>query len=185
VARVPRPDRPSAASQQVDPAGVVERSQAAEPETLADTFRAVSRQLRHLTARALAPWDVTPSQSRALGTLARHGAVRLGTLSEHLRIAPRSATEVVDALAEAGLVERRPDPADRRARRVTATERGRERAEALERQLRRAEDHVLGPLPAGDRDTFRALLQRLATAADRQDPVGSMCDVVDELTQEA
>ena len=37
------------------------------------------------------------------------------TLSEHLRIAPRSATEVVDALEERGLVERRPDPADRRA----------------------------------------------------------------------
>jgi DNA-binding MarR family transcriptional regulator len=93
-------------------------------ETLADAFRAVSRQLRQQTQQALAPWDVTPWQARTLGVLARHGAVRLGALSEHLRIAARSATEVVDALEETGLVERRPDPADRRATLVALTDRG-------------------------------------------------------------
>src|SRR5688572_10211687 len=86
-----------------------------EKESLSDSFRAVSRRLRIQTQQALAPWEITPAQARALGVLARHGAVRLGALSEHLHIAPRSATEVVDALQERGLVERRPDPADRRA----------------------------------------------------------------------
>jgi DNA-binding MarR family transcriptional regulator len=101
-----------------------EHGEAAGPETLSDAFRAVSRQLRHRTQQALTPWDVTPSQARALGVLGRHGPVRLGALSEHLRIAPRSATEVVDTLAAAGLVERRPDPADRRATLVALTARG-------------------------------------------------------------
>jgi DNA-binding MarR family transcriptional regulator len=41
--------------------------------------------------------------------------MRLSELSEHLHIAPRSATEVVDALESRGLVRRRPDPDDRRA----------------------------------------------------------------------
>jgi DNA-binding MarR family transcriptional regulator len=106
-------------------------------------------------------------------------------LAHQLGIDRTVMTYLLDDLERAGLVERRPDPADRRARRVTATERGRERAEQLERELRSCEDHVLAPLPEADRETFRALLQRLATAADRQDPVGSTCDVVEELTQEA
>ena len=132
-------------------------------ETLADAFRAVSRQLRTQTQQALAPWDVTPSQSRALGTLVRHGPVRLGTLSEHLRIAPRSATEVVDMLVAAGLVERRPDPADRRATLVALTPRGEEVSAAI-RAARAAEaDDFFARLDDADRTTLAAILQKLRT----------------------
>lgn len=103
-------------------------------------------------------------------------------LAHQLGIDRTVMTYLLDDLERAGLVERRPDPADRRARRVTATERGRERAEQLERELRRCEDHVLAPLPAADREQFRGLLQRLATAADREHPVGNACDVVEEMS---
>jgi DNA-binding MarR family transcriptional regulator len=41
--------------------------------------------------------------------------MRLSDLAETLHIAPRSATEVADALQARGLVERSPDPTDRRA----------------------------------------------------------------------
>ena len=127
-------------------------------ETLADAFRAVSRQLRHRTQQALAPWDVTPSQARALGVLARHDPVRLGALSEHLRIAPRSATEVVDALEEARLVERRPDPDDRRA-----TPRGAEVMEAI-RAARAAEaDDFFARLDEADRAALADILRKLRT----------------------
>lgn len=102
-------------------------------------------------------------------------------LAQQLGIDRTVMTYLLDDLERAGLVERRPDPADRRARRVTATERGKRRAETLERELRATEERVLAPLPAADRTTFRGLLQRLATAADRQDPAGSVCDVVEEL----
>ena len=138
-------------------------SSEAGPETLADAFRAVSRQLRLQTQQALAPWDVTPSQSRALGTLVRHGPVRLGTLSEHLRIAPRSATEVVDSLVAAGLAERRPDPADRRATLVAPTPRGAEVSAAI-RTARAAEaDDFFARLDDADRATLAAILQKLRT----------------------
>jgi DNA-binding MarR family transcriptional regulator len=130
-------------------------------ETLADAFRAVSRQLRQQTQRALAPWNVTPSQARALGMLHRHGPLRLGTLSEHLRIAPRSTTEVVDALQEAGLVARSPDPADRRATLVALTERGADAAAGI-RAARAAEaEEFFARLDDADRAGLTRLLQLL------------------------
>ena len=98
--------------------------QAGADETLADAFRSVSRQLRETSQETLAPWDINPSQFRALRVLNRHGAMRLSDLSGHLHIAPRSATEVADALESRGLVERRPDPSDRRATLVELTAHG-------------------------------------------------------------
>ncbi|MBN9619627.1 MAG: MarR family transcriptional regulator, partial [Actinobacteria bacterium] len=75
-----------------------------DEDSLPDAFWAVARQLRGLSRDVLAPLDVTPSQSRALRVLARHEQLRLGDLAEHLHIAPRSVTEVVDDLERAGLV---------------------------------------------------------------------------------
>jgi DNA-binding MarR family transcriptional regulator len=133
-----------------------------EPEeTLADAFRGVARQLRHQTQRALAPWDITPSQARALGVLTRHGAVRLGTLSEHLRIAARSATEVVDALEEDGLVERRSDPCDRRATLVALTGQGAQVAAGV-RAARAAEaEEFFAGLDDADRASLTRILRNL------------------------
>lgn len=103
----------------------------APEESLAESFRAVARELRRRTLVALEPWDVTPSQARALGVLARYGAMRLRDLADHLRIAARSATEVVDDLAARGLAERQPDPGDRRATLVRLTGKGADTAVAI------------------------------------------------------
>src|ERR1035441_9220026 len=91
-------------------------------QPLAETFWGVARRLRHLSRQTLAPWDIAPSHSRALGVLLDHGVMRLSELSDHLHIAARSTTEVVDVLETRGLVERRPDPDDRRATLVALTE---------------------------------------------------------------
>lgn len=107
------------------------QAQADAEESLPDVFWSVARQLRQRHREALAPWEVTPAQFRAIGTLIRHGPMRLSALSEKLRIAPRSTTEVVDALQERGLAERLPDPDDRRATLVRPTERGTAMADAL------------------------------------------------------
>ncbi|AEA24832.1 MarR family winged helix-turn-helix transcriptional regulator [Pseudonocardia benzenivorans] len=130
-------------------------------DSLAETFWAVARRLRRLSKDALAPWDVTPGQSRALGVLARNGDMRPGALSEQLRIAPRSATEVVDDLEERGLVERAPDPADRRATLVRVTARGREVADGI-RAARAAEaEEFFRGLDAGDRAELARILGSL------------------------
>jgi DNA-binding MarR family transcriptional regulator len=138
-----------------------EQEEWGKQESLSDSFRAVSRRLRIQSQKALAPWDVTPGQARALGVLSRHGPVRLGTLSEHLRIAPRSATEVADALEMRGLVERRDDPTDRRATLIALTPRGEEVTTAI-RVARGAEaEEFFARLDADDRAALVRILDAL------------------------
>jgi DNA-binding MarR family transcriptional regulator len=130
-------------------------------DSLSDAFRAVARRMREAAREALAPWDVTPAQARALGTLLRAGPLRLGDLAEALRIAPRSATEVVDALEARGMVERGPDPADRRATLVAPTAHGTEVGTAI-RAARAAEsESVFRDLPAADRAALARILKAL------------------------
>src|SRR5580704_6442790 len=87
-------------------------------------------------------------------------------LAQHLGVDRTVMTYLLDSLAEAGLIERRPDPADRRARRIVATAPGRALLGQLDEQLRAAEDQVLAGLDSDtDRQAFRALLQQLAVHA--------------------
>ncbi|MEV0130182.1 MarR family transcriptional regulator [Dactylosporangium sp. NPDC050688] len=130
-------------------------------ESLAEVFWSVARRLRHLTHETLEPIGITPGQSRAVAVLMRHGVMRLSELSEHLRIAPRSTTEVVDGLQERGLVERRPDPADRRATLVALTDAGQATAGAI-RAARHAEaERFFAGLDADDRETLARILRVL------------------------
>ena len=108
-------------TQDRNPAG--ERGSAGE-EPLSEAFWSVASRLREISKETLAPWDITPGQLRALRVLKRHGPMRLSELSDHLHIAPRSTTEVVDALEARDLIQRRPDPSDRRATLVELTEHG-------------------------------------------------------------
>ncbi|MEU0556288.1 MarR family transcriptional regulator [Dactylosporangium sp. NPDC049742] len=114
-----------------------------------------------MTHETLEPIGITPGQSRAVAVLMRHGVMRLSELSDHLRIAPRSTTEVVDGLQERGLVERRPDPADRRATLVALTDAGQATAEAI-RAARHAEaERFFAGLDAEDRETLGRILRTL------------------------
>jgi DNA-binding MarR family transcriptional regulator len=134
-----------------------------EDETLAEAFWSVARRLRHLTHHTVSPFGITPGQARALGVLGRHGGIRLSDLAEHLRIAPRSATEVIDALQELGLAERSPDPADRRATLVSLTAEG-ERVGTAVRAARYTEaEAFFGRLSEADRESLAAILRELRT----------------------
>jgi DNA-binding MarR family transcriptional regulator len=100
------------------------------------------------------------------------------SLTSHLGVDRTVMTYLLDDLEGAGLIERRPDPADRRARRIVATTRGRGLLDDLDRRLRAAEQLVLAGLDTTeDRRTFRALLRQLATHANALDPVRTACDV--------
>lgn len=131
------------------------------PESLADVFWAVARQLRHRTRNAMEPFGVTPGHARALAVLARDGDLRPGALAEHLRIAARSGTEVVDALEERGLVSRSPDPDDRRATLVTLTPAGERVAMEVAAAQRAEAESFFGTLPAADQATLVRILGSL------------------------
>ena len=146
-----------------------ERGEAARPEpadpagdeSLADAFGAVARQLREKSAETLAPWDITPAHLRALRTLARHGTMRLSELSDHLQLAPRTATEVVDALESRDLVRRRADPADRRAILVEVTERGAGMLAEIRATSGTEAGRIFGRLGPADRAELARILSKL------------------------
>lgn len=87
--------------------------------------------------------------------------MRLRELSEHLRIAPRSTTEVVDGLQERGLVQRRPDPADRRATLITLTEQGAEVGMAIQAARDAGAERFFGTLSAADHADLARILRLL------------------------
>ena len=127
-------------------------------ETLAEAFWAVARRLRDTTQETQAPWDITPAQLRALRVLRRHGVMRLSELSDRLHIAPRSATEVVDALEGRGLAQRRPDPGDRRATLVEVTDDG---SGVLDAVRGTEAERVFGRLSPADRSQLARILGKL------------------------
>ena len=130
-------------------------------ETLSEAFWSVARQLRHTSQETLAPWDITPSHLRALRVLMRRGVMRLSELSDHLQIAARSTTEVVDALETRGLVERRPDPDDRRATLVALTEHGAGVLDAIRAARGTETERAFGRLSQTDRAHLARILRRL------------------------
>ena len=132
--------------------------ESAGDETLAEAFWAVARRLRDTSQETLAPWDITPAQLRALRMLRRHGVMRLSELSDRLRIAPRSATEVVDALEKRGLAGRRPDQGDRRATLVEVTDDG----GSVLNAIRGSEaERVFSRLTPADRSQLARILRKL------------------------
>ena len=133
----------------------------AADETLSEAFWSVARQLRETSQETLAPWDITPSHLRALRVLRRHGPMRLSGLSDNLHIAARSATEVVDGLQARGLVERRPDPGDRRATLVEVTEHGATVLDAIRAARGTEAERAFGRLSPADRDDLARILRKL------------------------
>jgi DNA-binding MarR family transcriptional regulator len=106
-----------------------------------------------------------PRGYQVLAAAAREEPGSQLALAQHLGVDRTVMTYLLDSLAEAGLIERRPDPADRRARRIVPTARGRALLDGLGERLCAAEDQLLATLDDGDQQTFRALLQRVAVHA--------------------
>ncbi|WP_420450671.1 MarR family winged helix-turn-helix transcriptional regulator [Ilumatobacter sp.] len=87
----------------------------AEPTSIDATNRlrlSVLRLARNIRTNTIG--DVTPSQVAVLSTLVRHGDCSVGEIAEHEHVRPPSVSRIVAHLEERGLVDRHPDPADRR-----------------------------------------------------------------------
>lgn len=102
-------------------------------------------------------------------------------LAAHSGIDRTVMTYVIDALEAEGLVERVPDPADRRARRVVATDRGRAELAETERRVHRAEEAVLSGLSESERAVFADLAQRAARLIRTESPATDPCAAVREV----
>src|SRR5436189_6140636 len=76
---------------------------------------------RRFNQRALLFLGLTRAQCKVLGYLARNEGINQAGLADLLEIRPMTLVRQIDRMEEAGWIERRPDPADRRARRLYLT----------------------------------------------------------------
>jgi DNA-binding MarR family transcriptional regulator len=94
---------------------------AIQQDSLGFLLADVSRLMRRAFKQRLKGSSLTLAQARALVYVARHEGVRQIDLAELLEIQPITLARLLDQLAQSSLVERRPDPKDRRAYRVYLT----------------------------------------------------------------
>lgn len=95
--------------------------------------RAAARHLQRMQERWAEAHGLSEGRMQVLLMLNRFGesGISLGQLAELLNVSPRNITGLVDRLEEAELVERVPDPADRRSVQARLTAAGRDRIDSI------------------------------------------------------
>jgi len=88
---------------------------------LAFTIKDVARLLRTYADQRAAQFGITYSKWAVLSRLRRSEGLKQTELAEVLDLQPITLTRLLDGLADNGLIERRPDPDDRRANRLYLT----------------------------------------------------------------
>jgi MarR family transcriptional regulator, transcriptional regulator for hemolysin len=81
----------------------------------------VARLLRTYADHRAAQYGMTRAQWAVLVRLDRAEGLNQSELAEMLDLQPITLTRLLDKLADSGLIERRPDPDDRRAKRLFLT----------------------------------------------------------------
>lgn len=106
----------------------------------------------------------------ALAMIAEAGPMPQNAVGAALGKDRTTMVSVIDELERAGLVERRRNPADRRAYALEATAEGRDWLERADAALAGVEEDLLHGLDAEEREALRAMLQRVVFEAPPDDP---------------
>jgi DNA-binding MarR family transcriptional regulator len=125
----------------------------------------VGAESRRVWARMLAEHGLTPHHFGVLMVLDQVGAASQQQLSRSVGVDPRNAVPVIDLLQRRGLVQRRPDPADRRRYSVVLTAAGRATIEELRRSGEQVEEQLLDCLTSAERASLHRVLRKLLNAA--------------------
>jgi DNA-binding MarR family transcriptional regulator len=132
----------------------------------------VTRLARHLDLarrQAFAEHDLEASEFDVLSALRRAGSpyeLSPGQLIRETLVTSGTMTNRVDRLTGKGLVQRLPDPADRRGVIVSLTAEGRARVDAALEQLLLQERRLLGALSASDQSNLADLLRTVVSPFD-------------------
>lgn len=130
----------------------------------------VSAQSDRLMTEGLAQADARRWHYAVLASLEEYGPGSQATLSRRTGIYRSDMVGVLNELAERGLVERAPDPGDRRRNVITITAQGRRHLRRLDKVLDDLHDELLAPLLPAERDQFVQLLTRLLDHHTQQAP---------------
>lgn len=100
--------------------------------------------------------------------------MRQKALAATLQLDSSSVVRILDALQAAGLIERREEAGDRRAKAITLTPSGRELAGQIESVVQQVRGEVLGGLPDSDVEAairvLRTVYQRLSASREESGP---------------
>lgn len=108
-----------------------------------------------------------------LDVLLHKGPQPVNVLGQKIRLTSGSISIAIDRLEEKGLVERKDDPEDRRARIVHLTTQGRKLIECAFTEHAAAMEHATSGLSGTERATAIRLLKKLGTKAAALQPNGS------------
>src|SRR6185312_9529334 len=118
----------------------------------------VARMVRTLADQRARGLHMTRAQWAVLSRLERFEGSKQSELAESLEIQPITLTRLVDRLCANGLVERRPDPDDRRAKRLFLTDAARP---VVERLGRLGSDLMADVLAGIDKAKVELMLEQL------------------------
>ena len=133
-----------------------------------DAHRALSRNLE----QTLTPFGVTPGEWNALNQLDRLGPLSQKQLADALQKEQATITRSVDRMVRKGLVERNPDPNDRRANIVSLTPDARDLLTRIEPAAVKAAQATVAGIEDSELEAFLATLARIrknATAKMSED----------------
>ncbi|HEX4411731.1 MAG TPA: MarR family transcriptional regulator [Xanthobacteraceae bacterium] len=123
----------------------------------------VARMLRTYADQKASQFGITRAQWVVLVRLDRFEGLKQSELAEMLDLQPITLTRLLDRLCENGLIERRPDPNDRRAKRLYLTA----AARPLLEQLGVLGDELMGTALVGvDREAVECMVAQLATVKE-------------------
>ena len=104
---------------------------------------------------------ITVNQARIFGYIFSRGSagdIRISRLARDLDVTPAAAGQAVDRLVKAGLVDRRVDPADRRAFVISISKKGRDHLRGYAARSREISGEILSVLPPADVAAFDRVL---------------------------
>jgi DNA-binding MarR family transcriptional regulator len=136
------------------------------PLLLADVSRLMRRSFDQ-RARSI---GVTRAQWRVLTMLVRNEGINQGGLADLIEVEPITLCRMVDRLAEASLVERRPDPNDRRVWRLFMTEKARALLSDLRLLAAGLNEEAMDGISAREQQQLRNLLGIIRTNLSRRIP---------------
>jgi len=131
-------------------------------------LRMAGRSLMLLQERWAEQHNLSSGRLGLMFRLMRCGDTPLGELAEALDSTPRNITGLVDHLERDGLVERVPDPADRRSVRARLTEKGRETIGGIWKEGMANQYALVGDLSKEDLEQLRHLCLTLVEAARKE-----------------
>jgi len=120
-----------------------------------------ARLMRHSFVETLQDSPLTLARARVLIHLERNEGIRQVALAERLEIQPMTLVRMIDQLANEGLVERRPDPADRRAHQLYLTAAARPQLEIITQTGVVVREKALAGMTEAERAQPIALLERI------------------------